>query len=217
MENGRGIAMKSEKRDFDKEAANWDKQPLRVKLANDVANALLEEIAFTQPMDVLDFGCGTGLLTLRLQPLVRSIIGVDSSRGMLDVFGSKIKALSIQNIRTQHLDLENGDVLEGCFHLVISSMTFHHVKEIGPLLHRLHHVTAPGGFICIADLDPDEGKFHENNEGVFHFGFDRTVLRNELTEAGFTDVRTRTAATIMKPSLDGTMREFAVFLMTGKK
>jgi len=209
--------MKSEKRDFDKEAASWDTQPLRVKLANDVADAILDEIALTSSMDVLDFGCGTGLLALRLQPFVRSIIGVDSSQGMLDVFRLKIKDLNMQNIRTQHLNLENGDVLEGSFHVVVSSLTFHHVKEIGLLLHRLHTVTAPGGFICIADLDPDEGKFHENNDGVFHFGFERTALRNELIKAGFADLRYRTAAKIMKPAPDGTLREFTVFLMTGKK
>jgi len=211
------VAMKSERRDFDREAATWDTQPLRVKLANDVANAILEEIAFTQPMDVLDFGCGTGLVTLRLQPLVRSIVGVDSSQGMLDVFRSKIKDLNIHNVRTRHLDIEKGDFLDDCFHVVISSMTLHHVKDVGSLLHRFYMVTAPGGSICIADFDPEDGKFHENNDGVFHFGFDRETLRYDVMKAGFADVRTRTAATIVKPNLDGTMREFTVFLMTGKR
>jgi len=34
-------------------------------------------------MDVLDFGCGTGIVTLRLQPYVRCIAGGDSSKGIL--------------------------------------------------------------------------------------------------------------------------------------
>ncbi len=70
-----------EKKDFNKEAAQWDANPGRVKLANEVADAIIREAAPASNMDALDFGCGTGLVTLRLQPLVRTIIGVDSSAG----------------------------------------------------------------------------------------------------------------------------------------
>ena len=79
----------TEKRDFNQEAANWDQVPGRVKVAQDIARNLMQEITLTPDMDVLDFGCGTGLLTFALQPFVRSITGVDSSRGMLDVFKRK--------------------------------------------------------------------------------------------------------------------------------
>ena len=62
---------------------------MRVKLATDVAGAVSAEVRLAADMDVLDFGCGTGLLALQLQPYVRSITGVDSSQGMLDVLGSE--------------------------------------------------------------------------------------------------------------------------------
>jgi predicted TPR repeat methyltransferase len=84
-----GDFLKDDKRDFDKVAASWD-TPMRVKLATDVAGAVSAEVRLATEMDVLDFGCGTGLLALQLQPYVRSITGVDSSQGMLDVLGSKI-------------------------------------------------------------------------------------------------------------------------------
>ena len=48
--------MKDQQRDFDSEAASWDKELARVKLATDIANALTEEISMTSDMDVLDFG-----------------------------------------------------------------------------------------------------------------------------------------------------------------
>jgi precorrin-6B methylase 2 len=57
--------MSSEKRDFDKEAAAWDEQPARVQLAGDVAAAIVRQVTLRTDMDVLDFGCGTGLLTLQ--------------------------------------------------------------------------------------------------------------------------------------------------------
>ena len=96
-------------------------------------------------------------------------------------------------------------------------MTLHHVMEIEPLLSRLFGLTAASGHISIADLDPDNGQFHDDNKGIFHFGFEREKLRRALTEAGFVDIRDRTASEVLKPAPGGEMRKFTIFLMTGRK
>ncbi len=83
--------MADEKFDFDKKAASWDENPHRVSLANDIAGAIIDEKILAPDMDVLEFGCGTGLLTLKLRPLVRSLTGVDGSKGMLGVLEAKIE------------------------------------------------------------------------------------------------------------------------------
>jgi ubiquinone/menaquinone biosynthesis C-methylase UbiE len=209
--------MNIERRDFDREASTWDEVPARVKLASDVAAAVSDEIVLTSNMDVLDFGCGTGLLTLKLQPAVHSITGIDSSQGMIDVLKAKICKQNLSNVRTRYLDTERGDILEGTYHLIVSGMTLHHVKEIRPLFDQFYRILAPSGYLCIADLDPDAGRFHDGNDGVFHFGFDRALLRQDFMEAGFEDIRDRTAAELMKPDSEGVMRPFTVFLMTGRK
>ena len=72
-------AINGEKRNFDSVAASWDANPVRVKLAHDVVRAIRETIPLRPDMDVLDFGCGTGLLSLGLLPMVHTITGVDSS------------------------------------------------------------------------------------------------------------------------------------------
>jgi ubiquinone/menaquinone biosynthesis C-methylase UbiE len=209
--------MNIERRYFDREASTWDEVPARVKLASDVAAAVSDEIVLTSNMDVLDFGCGTGLLTLKLQPAVHSITGIDSSQGMIDVLKAKICKQNLSNVRTRYLDTERGDILEGTYHLIVSGMTLHHVKEIRPLFDQFYRILAPSGYLCIADLDPDAGRFHDGNDGVFHFGFDRALLRQDFMEAGFEDIRDRTAAELMKPDSEGVMRPFTVFLMTGRK
>jgi len=209
--------MNTQRKDFDTAAANWDEKPQRVRLANEVADALIRELALTDAMNLLDFGCGTGLLTLRLQPLVRTIVGADSSRGMLDVLNAKIAAADLGNVCSMNLDLEQGDTLKGKYHRIVSSMTLHHVREIEPLLAQFHNALMPGGMVGLADLDLDGGLFHEDNTGVFHFGFDRTALRAMLEAAGFTGVRDLTAAEIAKPAGDGTSRRFSVFLLTARK
>ena len=52
----------TEKRNFDTAASTWDEEPRRVKLAGNVAAAIIDTIQPNRTMDVLDFGCGTGLI-----------------------------------------------------------------------------------------------------------------------------------------------------------
>lgn len=205
-----------EKKDFNKDAASWDQKTGRVKLAHDVAYAIMNEVRLTHDMDVLDFGCGTGLLTLQLQPLVHSITGVDSSHGMLDVLISKIKEQKLTNVKPEFVDMEKGDVLTGMYHLVVSSMTLHHIQNLKSLFKQFYKCLLPGGYLCIADLDSDGGKFHNDNTGVFHFGFDRSIMRKFFIQHGFQDVRDVTAARVVKVLPDGQSQEFMVFLMTAR-
>jgi len=209
--------MKTAKRDFDPAAASWDDQPGRVKMTRDIAQAMAETIELSPFMDILDFGCGTGLVTLQLQPFVRSITGVDSSPGMLDVLNAKIKDRKLTNVKTCLLDIENDDRLQDGYHLIVSSMTFHHIRNISAVLNQFHEILLPSGNLCIADLDRDDGRFHENNDGVFHFGFDRETFGRMIENAGFRNIECRTAARVTKPVPGGKNREFTVFLITGGK
>ncbi|MCX5646306.1 MAG: class I SAM-dependent methyltransferase [Phycisphaerae bacterium] len=123
-----------------------------MQLANDVANAISRQVTLSTDMDVLDFGCGTGLLTLRLTPLVKSITGVDSSRGMLNVLDAKIARQNLANVRTLLLDLEAGDVLADKYDLVVSNMTLHHIPDDGPPEKRRMTVSLSRGSIGVAWL-----------------------------------------------------------------
>jgi len=62
------------------------------------------------------------------------------------------------------------------------------------LLNRIAGVIKPAGRIAIADLDSDEGKFHDSTEGVFHIGFDRHTMMKSFEGTGFSSIRNRTAA-----------------------
>lgn len=213
----REYGINTKKRNFDQEATNWDQVPGRVKVVQDIARSMIREITLTPNMDVLDFGCGTGLLTFALRPFVNSITGVDSSQGMLDVFRKKAKEQNLENVRAEYVDLEKGDILRGPFHLIVSSMTLHHIKNITPLLKQFYSLLLPSGQLAVADLEPDDGQFHSNNEGVFHFGFDTKALYQIFADTGFCDVRHLTAAQVEKPVEGGQIRLFEIFLIIGRK
>ena len=209
--------MKPEKKDFDKEAAQWDVNPGRVKLANEVADAMIRELKPVPDMDALDFGCGTGLVTLRLQPYVKTITGADSSMGMLGVLRGKVEKQGINNVLTQFIDFEKGGGVSGKFHLIVSSMTLHHVPDTASLFRQWHELLHPGGWVCFADLDSEDGSFHGDNTGVFHLGFDRERLKKLLHGAGFREISCATATTMTREVEGKGTRDFPVFLMAARK
>jgi 2-polyprenyl-3-methyl-5-hydroxy-6-metoxy-1,4-benzoquinol methylase len=205
------------KTDFDAKSAGWDEDPGRVRLAGEVAASIIRVSPPSHDMNVLDFGCGTGLVTLKLQPLVKRITGVDSSTGMLEVLHAKVKRLGISNVVTQHADLEEGGSIEGSFDLIVSSMALHHVAEPSVLIRRLTNLLEPGGQLTIADLDTEDGSYHPDNTGVHHHGFDRAELKQLFRKSGLHDVRDVTAATVTKDREETGKREYSVFLVTGRK
>lgn len=208
--------MKQERRDFESVAARWDSNPGRVRIANEVAAAIRREVDLTPHMDVLDYGSGTGLLSLQLLPQVGSVCGADSSPAMLEVMANKIASQNLSNAHTQFVDFENGAHATGSYDLIISSMVTHHVPDTAALFAEWFRLLNPGGQVAFADLDTEDGAFHGDNTGVFHLGFDREHLRGLLTQAGFTAVSDSTATAVNK-EVDGTQREFPIFLIVARK
>lgn len=204
------------RKDFDKEAAQWDSNPGRVKLASDVAAAIIATIPLTKNMTVIDFGCGTGLLTLKLQPLVKSITGVDNSPGMLAMLKNKIVEQSLVNVLTQHVDVEKGQRVAGQYDLIVSSMVLHHIPDTFELFKEWFNLLSPNGQVCFADLDTEDGAFHGDNTGVHHLGFDRAKLKQLLLDVGYCDV-SDTTTTIVNKDVCGKQRAFPIFLITATK
>lgn len=203
------------KRDFDAAAARWDANPMRVQLATETYRAIAAAVPLTPAMHALDFGCGTGLLTFLLHPRVGSVTGADSSAGMLATFREKAAAFGLDNVATLHVDPEQGDTLGGPYDLIVSNMTLHHIADPATLIRLLRVHLTPGGHLCLADLDPDDGEFHADNTGVCHFGFDRGALRQMFIDAGFTAVNDVTTTAITRPTARGVERAFTIFMMHG--
>jgi ubiquinone/menaquinone biosynthesis C-methylase UbiE len=201
---------------FDQSADTWDGEPRRIALMKAVGEAILRETQPTKDMDVLDYGCGTGLVGLFLLPYVRSVTGADSSTGMLDVLRKKIMEGGINNMKAIRLDLEHDPAPKGRYDRIVTSMVLHHTADTRKVLTAFYEMLAPGGALCIADLDTEPGIFHTPDAAasVHHHGFDRTELKAELARIGFKETRDVTAHTIRKPVEGGSEREFPVFLVT---
>lgn len=197
---------------FDEVASTWDSQPRRLQLAAGVATEIVRRVPLSRDLEVLDFGCGTGLVTLALQPFVRRVTGVDTSAGMLEELRSKVREKRLDNVDTVLLEPAASLTPGRRYDLIVSSMALHHVADVGALLRRFHEMLLAGGRVALADLDRENGTFHEDARGVFHSGFDRDEVASLLEGAGFDSIAWSTATTTRKGD-----REYPVFLVTGRK
>lgn len=202
---------------FDREAATWDEDPRRVRMAGEVVRAVLDAAAPASDASVLDFGCGTGLVALGLRPHVGKVTGADASEEMLRVLRGKAGRWGLSGVETAPVSIENPELPPGPFDLVVGNLVLHHVKDVAALLGRFHAVLKPGGVLALSDLDEEGGLFHPDPTGVHHNGFNREALRCAFEAAGFLRVADRTAVEVTKQGADGVPRSFTIFLMTGSK
>ena len=175
-----------------------------------IADGIRSRFLLRPDMRLMDFGAGTGLLLQRLAPHVGHITAVDVSPAMLSQLEAKRGEIDCT------LDLVEADLtktlLEHQFDGIISSMTFHHIDDVMGLLQRLRPMLNDGGFIAVADLETEDGSFHENlDEGIFHFGFEPEVFWQWAEVAGYRGVQVQRVSVIKKPHGD-----YPVFLLTAQ-
>ncbi len=201
---------------FDTAAADWDKKTRRLELAKAIAGRIAL-LPLRQDMHAMEYGCGTGLVGLDLAPHLASLVAADSSSGMLETLAAKISEQGITNVFPRHLDLHHEDCGED-FDLIFSAMTLHHLTDVTSILAKFFQALKPGGLVALADLDKEDGSFHEDNpEGVKHHGFNREILAGDLERIGFSSIHVSTVHTILRPNSQGEERPFPVFLMTAVK
>ena len=195
---------------FADKSKSWDMSSKRVQNAKSIAELIVKKVALSSDMRVMDFGAGTGLLSYFIAPQVDTIVAVDNSPSMLEKFKEKA-SLFASKTEIVEIDLSTKTINDS-FDGVISSMTIHHLEDIKQLFEKLYKMLNIGGFIAIADLNREDGTFHSDNEGVFHFGFEQEALEKIAQEVGFINIEFELASTIRKPN-----QTFTIFLMTALK
>lgn len=202
---------------FNDAASTWDDNQQRLMLAKQIAERMMQEVSVDTSTNILDYGCGTGLVSLELAKLAGHVTCVDSSSGMLEALNQKIHKDQIANIDTVECEYTSPLFKKlGLFDVVVSSMTMHHIENSEQFLSALYDMTLPGGRVLIADLDKEDGSFHPDPTGVHHHGFSRNQFIETLTKAGFVEVSI-TAVLTMKKDTPAGPSDFDVLLAVGMK
>ena len=168
------------KHDFNHKAETFD-SPKNIFLANLVCQAVEKQLDLLSDKEILDFGGGTGLLTLPLAKQAKSVTLVDISEKMLEQARLKAEQQEIKNIQFLEQDLLKNP-LEQEFDLIVVCRVLHHMPDLDEALSLFYQYLRKDGQLLLADFTKTETKHH---------GFELVELENKLIEHGFSSVHSQ--------------------------
>jgi ubiquinone/menaquinone biosynthesis C-methylase UbiE len=168
--------------------------------------------------DVLEVGCGTGLVLSRITEFAKSAKGVDLSPGMLE----KAKERGLDAVEGSATDLPFED---NTFDVTCSFKVLAHIPEIDRALSEMARVTKPGGYVLAELYNPfslralvkrygPAGRIAKNtHEKNVYLRFDSPAKAKAMAPAGCTYVGARgiriitpTALAMRVPIMRGGLR-----------
>ena len=136
-------------------AAGWESSDVRA--TNEESLALLEHVLRDldrplQPMRVLDFGCGTGVLVELLQPRCESVLGLDAAPMMVAHLQDKIARRGWPNVEACCAVLGSDDHpppagLRDCVDLIVASTVLQWIPSVERTLAALCTLLKPEGLL----------------------------------------------------------------------
>lgn len=156
---------------FDSVAEVYGTKPHAIELARRLASLFLKAYPFDEDSTaILDFACGTGLISQHLTPHAKSIVGVDISPGMVRRYNQRVEqqGLEPEDMRAVCVGVEadlkdegnsEGDLtdFEDQFDVVVCAASYHHFPSIEDTTRQLASVLKAGGTLMVADLLKAEG------------------------------------------------------------
>ena len=194
-------------------ATSWDSKPQRVKGAMSFASKVKEFLpSDISSFDILDYGCGTGLVSFCFSDDVKSIEGLDNSKSMIEVYNEKSSKIGLSNINGFVHNINEENLQKEKYDLIVTNMTMHHIKNTSDFISKLTKSLKPNGYLAIADLKTEDGKFHSDNTGVEHFGFDFLKIEQYYKNNNLKNIKCDLFETINKPN-----NIYKVYYIIGQK
>lgn len=193
---------------FNMMASKYDREE-RIVVTDKIAEKISTHIVNGQDKTLLDFGCGTGLVGLKLVDDVNEVIFMDIASNMIDEVNKKIKNMGIKNAKTITCDIFNDDVDLKVDYIIICQ-TLLHIKDVRGVLTRLFTLLNSGGHLLIADFDKNEDIVSDE----VHNGFNQNELIDLVTELGFCDV---TSSNFYHGENIFMKQDASIFLLDGKR
>ncbi len=172
---------------FDSIADQYD-TPERDDIAGVVASMIREHIKNGKEKDAIDYGCGTGLVGMRLLNDFRSMLFIDASKNMVEQVKQKINRMQVKNADALCYDFETQSIFELHADYIIIAQTLLHIKEIVPVLARLYNILNESGRLLIVDFNKNEDIVSDE----VHNGFEQEKLINIVKKIGFLEASART-------------------------
>lgn len=134
---------------------------------------------------VLEIGCGTGRLSVKTAPFVKSFCGIDISPNSIK---TAKKHLSNTSARLICADFVSFNFSES-FGLVYSSLTFMHIKNKLDAIKKVYNLLFPGGLFVLSIDKNQEDSITFEQFRIKIFPDDPLQIINFLKLSGFVKIR----------------------------
>ena len=106
--------------------------------------------------DVLELGCGTGALTVRLSGRYpeAKLLALDGAPEMVALAQERLGQADVQRTTDVRFDVrrfEETELPRQSYDLIASNMSLHHVEDKALFYSRLHDALKPGGLLAFGD------------------------------------------------------------------
>ena len=165
---------------FNHKAESFD-SPKNKFLADLIRQEVKNQVVDFSDKYILDFGGGTGLVSLPLAKQSGSVTLVDISEKMLEQAHLKVEKQGIENVQLLERDLLLNP-LNQLFDIIVVSRVLHHVTNIEETLAMFRNHLVEDGRLFIADFVKTDINQH---------GFKLDDLEEKLFQTGFLSVKSR--------------------------
>ena len=165
---------------FNHKAESFD-SPKNIFIADLIRQEVEKQIVDFSDKRILDFGGGTGLVTLSLAAQSKSVMLVDISDKMLDQARLKVEKQAIDNVYLLQQDLLTNP-LNQLFDIIVVSRVLHHMPNVEKTLAMFRNHLVEDGQLFIADFVKTD---------VNHHGFHLDELEENLSQNGFLPVKSQ--------------------------
>lgn len=143
-----------QQRFWTRNARSWDHGAANNPGLVKVVERVIAEGGPSAGQRVVDLGCGSGQLTLRIAPLVETVIGVDVSRAMIDLLDEHARSAGLTNVEGRAVPIEHLDFEAASVDLVVSNYALHHLRDPdkAAAIRQAAAWLRPGGSIVVGDM-----------------------------------------------------------------
>jgi 2-polyprenyl-3-methyl-5-hydroxy-6-metoxy-1,4-benzoquinol methylase len=120
---------------------------------NSAYHSMILTIAKKLSGDVLDVGCGEGLLVERLAKVSRSVTGIDRDEQALSQ--AKVRAAELANAAVTRSDFMEIEVVSDSYDLITFVAVLHHL-HLESALRRSAEMLRPGGRLLVVGLSANK-------------------------------------------------------------
>lgn len=165
---------------FDSMAARYDTEE-RDRVAGVIAGAIRKAVGDAAGKSAIDYGCGTGLVGLKLAGCFKSLLMVDSAPKMIEQVRGKLERAGITGVDTLCANFAAAPPEGLSADVVFMAQVLLHIPDTAAILRRLHGLINPGGTLLIVDFNKDDTIPADR----VHNGFDQAELAGLVRRAGF--------------------------------